>query len=380
MSPARFPNEGLPTDSLGAELAVMRPQLPTAEQLLPYLRRLDDARQYTNFGALQIELVQRLIDLQPNPERLELFAVCTSSATLGLELALSALALPPGSRVGIPSLTFPATATATIRSGHIPVALDIDSETWMLTPQLADSYIGLVNALIPVATFGMPQDAKAWSDWSEINGVPVIIDAASAMGAQPIANNVPVVFSLHATKPLSAGEGGVVVTNDQYFAERIRKMANFGIGLQKPAAGTNAKLSEYHAAVGLASCDVWTAASQQRIGLYQTYRQRLARAAPGWLRFQRDTGLVAPCVLPTQFASDELRREVEVRCALEQIGTRRWYQPLIQNQHMLGGVESPRPTPEADFLERTLLGLPFSLGMQDQDVERVAMVIESITS
>jgi dTDP-4-amino-4,6-dideoxygalactose transaminase len=362
---------------VNSPLQLMRPVLPDAEALLPFLKRIDESRHYTNFGPLQEELAQKLLELQPRFRQASIHAVCTSSATLGLELALSALDLPKGSRIGLPALTFVATASAITRCGHVPVVLDIDEHDWMLNSDDLADFPASLAAVVPVATFGMPQDAQMWSRWSDSNGIPVIIDAAGAIGAQATASGVTVVFSLHATKPLSAAEGGLIITEDAELAERLRSMTNFGIGLNDPAAGTNAKLSEYHAAVGLAALKDWPKSSHARMKLYRTYVEQFSHRCNELVTFQQDSGQVAPCIFAVRMATGALRDAVERRCMIDGIGTRRWYLPLIQNQPMLSNVELPAQTPNALRLEQTLLGLPFSLDMQDEDVARVVQVIES---
>ena len=361
-------------------LPLMIPSLPKSEALLPYLRQIDQLGIYTNFGPLQEELAKKLLYLQPNLNNAGLHSVCVSSATQGLELALSSLQLPKGSLVGIPAFTFVATATAIIRCGHIPTVIDIDLEDWLLKPEMVSSHPDLrsISAVIPVATFGMPQNAMAWSRWSVDHGIQVIIDAAGAIGTQNTAPGITVVFSLHATKPISAGEGGLVVSEEDVIVEKIRKLTNYGFGNSEPAVGTNAKLSEYHAAVALASLNDWKQNAESRMQLYRSYVDHLSKRCVEQIIFQKDRGQVAPCIFPIRVASSRQREEIEQVCLEEKIGTRRWYLPLIQNQPMLEGVKVSAPTPNSIQLEDTLLGLPFSLKMNESDVLRVVDLIESI--
>jgi dTDP-4-amino-4,6-dideoxygalactose transaminase len=366
-------------NKISMPLPLMIPSLPKAESLMPFLKRIDENGNYTNFGPLQEELSIRLLELQPGLNNAPHYSVCVSSATLGLEIVLSSLGLPKGSLVAIPALTFIATASAVIRCGLIPTVLDVDMDDWMLKPEMVSRHpkIKSISAVVPVATFGMPQDANLWSRWSKEHGIPVIIDAAGAIGAQAMAPNIILVFSLHATKPVSAGEGGLIVTDDEAVAYKIRKMTNYGFGLSSPATGTNAKLSEYHAAVGLATLNEWNENSLSRLKLYRTYVNHLSNLCAGQIIFQRDTGHVAPCIFPIRMPSSKLRDEIELIFSAEQIGFRRWYLPLIQNQPMLKGVDLSSPTPISLQIEETLLGLPFSLKMNSSDVERVVSIIES---
>jgi dTDP-4-amino-4,6-dideoxygalactose transaminase len=363
-------------------IPLLRPLLPDAHALLPYLQRIDSNRFYTNFGPLHQEFLQRLLTLQLRKEGSTIHGLLTTSATLGLELAIAALDLPAGSHVAVPALTFIATGTAIERCGHIPVAVDVDSQSWLLTPNQMPKGVELhdIKAVVPISTFGMPQDALAWSAWSQIHHIPVIIDAASAWGGQTTAQGVTAVFSLHATKALSSGEGGLILTRDPAMAERLRAMTNFGIGLNNPSMGSNAKMSEYHAALGLAHLEMWPAQVILRNNLIEKYHQALAPATSKMLTFQKDTGLFSPSLFCIRMNSQSLRDQLEAYCAAKGIQTRRWYLPLLQDQPMLKSVLKPWPTTHADDLAKTLIGLPFFVDMDDQQLEKVVHVVFSLGS
>jgi len=364
------------------EIPLLRPKLPDADALVPYLRRIDSRQHYTNFGGLQDEFLGLLVEHQQVLDGCPVHGVLTTSGTLGLELVLSALDLPLGSRVAVPALTFPATATAVERCGHVPVLLDVDPDTWLLTPaHMPADLSGLdIQAVIPVATFGLPQNLQAWSAWREATGIHVIIDAAAALGSQKTMADIPVVFSLHATKTLSSGEGGLVLTQDRRLAERLKAMTNFGIGLNMPTIATNAKMSEYHAAVGLAHLEIWPAQVAARKALLGQYRQALAGAEGSVFKFQNGTGLFAPSVFCIQLASPALRDQLERLCEREGIQTRRWYLPLLQHQSMLKWSQVPSPTVNAEYLADTLLGLPFFPDMTDAQCLRVARTVLALNA
>ena len=357
----------------------MRPLLPNADAILPYLRQIDGNGQYTNFGKLQSSLLSKLLVIQATLEAEPVSGVLTSSATLGLELVISCLNLPPKSKILVPALTFVATATAVQRCGHVPVVGDVDPETWMLTTDSLAGHKNLadIQAVIPVATFGMPQNADNWSAWSKENNIPVVIDAASSFGAQKSAPNISVVFSLHATKVLSTGEGGLIVTRDKNLAERLKAMTNFGIGLNQANSGTNTKLSEYHAAVGLAHLDIWPSQIEKRNYLLDLYQQALTPHIGNYIWLQDNTGLFATCVFNIQVNDIEFRDRLEAAFEKSGIQTRRWYQPLLQHQPLFSGVIQPNETPNADLLSQTLIGLPFFIDLTHKQVEQVCKVFST---
>lgn len=221
-----------------------KPLLPTADKLMPYLERIDEARWYTNFGELNTEYQNRLGELFGAP------CITGSSATSLITATLMALDLPQGSFVAMPSWTFPATAAAVVSAGHVPYFCDVDKDGVMVPVDVRAS------ALVMVAPFGKPLNI--------INkcNVPIIIDAAAGFDAFSTVckpSKVPVIISTHSTKAFGTGEGGLLFTTDTEFLERVRRLTNFGLSPERRIeyTGLNAKFSEYHAAVGLAELDGW---------------------------------------------------------------------------------------------------------------------------
>jgi dTDP-4-amino-4,6-dideoxygalactose transaminase len=367
-------------------IPLMMPSLPTADELLPYLRRIDAARWYSNFGPLVSEFESRIaasFSTAAGPCRI----VSVSSCTAGIELALRALALPAGAPILVPALTFIATASAVRCAGLSPVVADVDPHSWLLTPEIARAAVRTIGAraVIPVTTFGAEQDGAAWSAFARDTGVPVIIDAAAGYGNQRDPGPTCAVFSLHATKPLAAGEGGFVVTRDAGLAHAIRRLTNFGINLDRPAdgpigtavaTGTNAKLSEYHAAVALASLDGWRAIAAERNALYARSVRAAQSACGGRLGQQSAPEDTVRGVCPYLFPDRATRDRAEEACRARGIGTRRWYLPTIDRQPAFGHV-AHLPTPNADAIGERLLGVPFYPGLAAGAIDEIASALGS---
>ena len=234
---------------------IARPRMPKAEALIPYLERIDRNRTYSNFGPLVAELEARLARrLGVEPDCL----VTVSNATAGLTLTLQALTEGRTGACLLPSWTFVASAHAVAAAGLTPFLVDVDEASWAMTPALALDAVsridGPVAAVMPVAPFGAPLDVAAWDRFTAVTGIPVLIDAAAAHDTVS-AGETPAVVSLHATKILGAGEGGYVVCRRPDLIVSVKKRSNFGFYGSRDAQVTafNAKMSEYHAAVGLAS-------------------------------------------------------------------------------------------------------------------------------
>lgn len=356
------------------KIALLVPELPGAEELVPFLRRIDAAHWYTNFGQLVRELEGELAAFSGAA------AVATvANCTLGLELALTALGLPRGSRVLIPSLTFVATASAVLRAGLQPVVADVDSESWVLTPRLARAALAsvAVDCVMPVATFGCAQDAPAWDGFSEQSSLPVVIDAAGAFGNQAIGRRTITAVSLHATKSLASGEGGFVASGDPGLVEKIRRLTNFGIdsatGIVE-MAGTNAKLSEYHAAVGLAALKRWPAQADARRRLASCYRAALLHHCPDVVLQSRPAeGVysIFPVCLP---AGADVKR-IATALARGGIETRRWYFPLIHQHPAFENAVRADAMQNASRLSGRIISLPFHLHLAEEQIESVCVAL-----
>jgi len=374
-------------------IPLLVPDVPGPEDLLPYLRRIHEARHYSNFGPLvcelEAELSSRFHALAAGP----VSVVAVSSATLGLELALQALDLPPRSRVLLPALTFVATATAILRAGHLPVLADVDPDTWLLTPEIARAACRetAVDAVMPVATFGMPHAMQDWQHFEETTGLPVIVDAAGAYGSQWLTEaRGTLVFSLHATKSLPAGEGGLVVSTRPELVAKVRQLSNFGINLDPTAGlpvgclagiGTNAKMSEFHAAVALGALARWESRALERRRLFAELRAAFDAVAGGRLRWQSvgpAGGVAAPTLMCLRLPGAEQRDRLELACHRARVSTRRWYQPLLSQMGVLEQYCILLEAPQAQTLAQDLIGLPFFLGMTDQQRARTMGAVAEV--
>ncbi len=239
----------------GPPIPLLIPDMPVVRDVLPWLEEIDRTRWYTNGGPLVRELEAGMIGLVCSRfPGAELHGVAVSSGTTALALGLTGLGMGVGHRVMLPALTFPATAIAVRQVGSHEVLVDVDPDSWSLTPDIARAALRHldVDLVVPVATFGRPQSVDAWDAFIEETGVPVLIDAAAAFGSQAVGRHAAVAFSMHATKAFGIGEGGFLMAASQELIEGARRSSNFGFhGGTVDAGGCNGKLSDYHAAVGL---------------------------------------------------------------------------------------------------------------------------------
>jgi dTDP-4-amino-4,6-dideoxyglucose len=207
-------------------------------------------------------------------------AVC--NATVALQLLIRAADL--AGEVLMPSLTFAATPHAARWLGLEPVFCDIDPNTGGVDADaVAAAITDRTSALVGVHLWGRPCAVHRLEKIAADHGIPVFFDAAHAIGCtsggRPIGGfGAAEVFSFHATKVVSAFEGGAIVTDDDEFADRVRALHNFGKGLTSvsEAGGTNGKMSEPAAAMGLTSLDSFDDAIRHNRANDDAYRAELA--------------------------------------------------------------------------------------------------------
>lgn len=191
------------------------------------------------------------------------YAIATTSATTALHLAMVALDIGPGDEVILPSFTFPATGHIVIQQGATPVLADIDPGTLNLDPQdLARKITPRTRAVIAVHLFGNPADMEAILAITRPLNIPVVEDAACALGAtyqgMPCGSlGVMGCFSYHPRKIITTGEGGMITTADLQLATRIRRLRQHGGDrldgrFQFVEPGFNYRLSDIHSAIGIA--------------------------------------------------------------------------------------------------------------------------------
>jgi dTDP-4-amino-4,6-dideoxygalactose transaminase len=257
-------------------LHVGRPHIGSREALQRRLDDLLDRRWLTNDGPYVHEFEARLADYVGVEH-----CVATCNATLALQIVARAMELT--GEVILPSLTFVATAHALVWEGLTPVFCDVDSRTNTLDPDAVEGLIGEHTAgIVGVHLWGTPCDVEKLSTLAEAHGLRLMFDAAQAFGCSHGGRMIggfgdAEVFSFHATKVLNSFEGGAITTNDARLAERARLMRNFGFADvdQVESLGTNAKMTEVAAAMGLTSLESLDTFIDANRANFNAYREGL---------------------------------------------------------------------------------------------------------
>jgi len=187
------------------------------------------------------------------------YAVAVNSGTAALHVALAAVGLKRGDEVILPSFTFVATAETVVLAGAKPVFVDVDPETYTVSPEEVDKAVsGKTKAIIAVDLYGAPADMKTLREIADKHGLKLIEDAAQAHGAvydgRPVGAYADVAcWSFYASKNMTTGEGGMITTSDDELAEKLRLIRCHGEQQKYMSTliGHNYRMPEIEAAIGL---------------------------------------------------------------------------------------------------------------------------------
>jgi dTDP-4-amino-4,6-dideoxygalactose transaminase len=359
-------------------IPVLRPRLPSADRLLPYLRRIDDSRWYTNWGPLASELEQSLARHFGLSDGTVVSAASGTAALVGAILSSAGRATAERPIAIVPAFTFIGTASAVEQCGYRVQLADVAPDHWMLD---AGSIGGLdrTGLVVVVSPFGRPVVQETWLEFRRQTNIPVVIDGAAsfeALSADPagLIGDLPIALSFHAAKAFACGEGGCVIAADPGTAVRVTSALNFGFyeDRQSRAASINGKMSEYHAAVALAELDAWPDKQRQfraMVAAYQTELESLGLAerlivAPG----------VASCYVLFRCRDLDEAARVEASLSADGIEFRYWYGGGLHAQPHFAGV-SRATLINTDQIAPLLMGLPVATDLSCDAVARVARAL-----
>lgn len=264
--------------AFASPLPVGQLNFPNWEKYEQAFRALFERQYYTNQGPLSEELEGKLA------ERLGTrHAICVTNATLGLIMTAEALGI--SGKVVLPAFTFVASAQSLLWAGLTPVFCEIDPTTHHLAPKQLECLLDQeqIGAVMGVNLWGGSCEPARLTDICQQRNVPIYFDSAHAFGCsvagRPIGSfGQAEVFSFHATKVLSAGEGGCISTNDDALAERLRNIRS-SYGIRQPVKvyrTANGRMSEAQAALALLSLEDFDDIVARNRALHEGYRQHLA--------------------------------------------------------------------------------------------------------
>lgn len=310
--------------------------------------------------------------------------VAVASCTSGLMLAVRAIA--PSGPVVMPSFTFSASAHAVAWCGVAPRFAECDSRTFQLDLDDAAARLDGAGAVLATHVFGAPCRPEQVEQLAAAASLPLVFDAAHGFGAsradRPLGGfGSAEVFSLTPTKPLVAGEGGLLATDDDALADVVRVGRDYGNpgDYDTRFVGLNARMSEMHAAIALESLTNFDRDLAARRAIAAAYGEAI-ETIPGLRMQQVDEGDMSTWKDLTVAVTDEYGASRDVlRAALEAEGidTRSYFDPPVHRQHAYAALET-EPLPVTEGTARRVLSLPIYPSLTLEHVDRISALLTRV--
>jgi dTDP-4-amino-4,6-dideoxygalactose transaminase len=316
--------------------------------------------------------------------------VAVGNCTSGLILTLRALDLD--GTVVLPSFTFSASAHAVAWNALTPLFVECDPKSLQVDVDHAEARAESVDgaaAVLATHVFGAPAPVEALEALADRLGVPLVFDAAHALGAEhggrPVGGNgVAEVFSLSPTKPVVAGEGGLVATNRADVAASLRIGRDYGNpgNYDTQFVGLNARLSELHAAVALESLAELDENLRTRNRLATRYRRGMATIPGVTVQHveEGDRSTFKDLTVLVDSATFGLARDdIVAALARDGIDTRLYFSPPVHRHTAYAHLRAD-DLPVTDVASGRVMSLPFFTAMTDDDVDRVVECVAALQS
>ncbi len=316
-------------------------------------------------------------------------AISCTNGTAALHLALLALGVGPGDEVIVPTLTFVSTANAVTYCGARPVFVDSEPETWNLDPELLEEKITpRTKGVIVVHLYGHPADMDSVLQIAQRHGLFVLEDAAEAHGAKYKGKYVGSIgnigtFSFYGNKIITTGEGGIVVTDDDKLAHKVRQLRGQGMDPKRrywfPIIGYNYRMTNIQAAIGLAQLEKvdWHISRRREVAswYYKRLREVPRLGLPVEKEWAKNVYWMFSVILDDSIS---LGRD-NVMTTLKELGieTRPFFHPmhtLPPYQELAARDEFP----VANRLGARGINLPTWAGLQETDVDFVCKALTGI--
>ncbi|MGN9160330.1 DegT/DnrJ/EryC1/StrS family aminotransferase [Clostridium sulfidigenes] len=358
-------------------IQVTRSSMPEFEEYVEEIKELWESHWLTNMGSKHKKLESKLKEYLKVPN-VTLFV----NGHLALECAIASMNLT-GEVITTP-FTFASTTHAIVRNGLTPVFCDINPETYTIdTTKLESLITEKTSAIIPVHVYGNVCDVDKIEEVAKKYNLKVIYDAAHAFGVTVNGKGIGTygdasMFSFHATKVFNTIEGGAITYNNSELTKVLNEVKNFGITGPETVEyiGGNAKMNEFQAAMGICNLRNVDNDIQKRKIIFERYRERL-KDIKGIKFVQCQEGVKSNySYLPVLFDGFKMdRNEVMEKLASENIYTRKYFYPLVNNFECYKNRYHCSETPVAEYVANRILTFPLYSDLSVEDVDRICDII-----
>ena len=316
------------------------------------------------------------------------YGVATFNGTVALHLLAATLNLGPGDEVIMPSLTYVATANAVRYTGATPIFVDSERDTWNINPSMVEAAITpCTKAIIAVHLYGHPADMDPLRAIADAHGLWLLEDAAEAHGAHYKGRRVgglsdAAIFSFYGNKIITTGEGGIIVTNNQAWAERAFFLENQGRYPENPywhpELAYNYRMTNIQAAIGLAQLEQIDEMLAIRCRNAAHYTHRLAEMPslilPPQMPWAENVFWMYSVIVEDEFGLD--RDELRVRLRQAGIDSRPFFYPV----HTLPMYNTGQSLPVAEELSRRGLNLPSGATLTAEQVDYICDTLANFSN
>lgn len=351
---------------------ITKTYLPDKEKYKKYIDEIYENCWVTNNGTLVQKLEKRLAEYLGVKN-----IVLVSNGTVALEIAYRTLGLK-GFVITTP-FSFVATTSSLVTNQLLPIFADIEKNTFNINPKKIEKLITLnTSAILSVHVFGNACNVEKINKIASKYNLKVIYDAAHAFDVkykeQSILNYGDIsTLSFHATKLFHTIEGGALIINDDELVQKARYLINFGIKNQEeiPHLGTNAKMNEFEAAMGLCVLDDMEKIKNKRKSLIENYKKELK----GLVQFQEqnDNATENYSYFPILFKSEKELLKIQKALNSEQIFPRRYFYPSLDT---LEYIEPKQECKISRDISKKILCLPVFVELSLKEQEKIIDIIK----
>ena len=353
---------------------ITKTYLPNKEKYKKYIDKIYENGWVTNNGSMVKKLEKKLAKYLGVKN-----IVLVANGTVALEIAYRTLDIK--NYVITTPFSFVATTSSLVTNGLKPIFSDINSRTLNINPEnIAKVITKNTSAIVPVHIFGNACEVEKIDEIAKENNLKVIYDAAHAFGVkyknQSLLNYGDIsTLSFHATKLFHTIEGGALIINDDSLVEKARYLINFGIENAEsiPELGTNAKMNEFEAAMGLCMLDEMNVVLQKRQVVYEKYEKEL----DGLVQFQEKNSHSTQNYgyFPIILKNEEQTLKVQKALNDKQVFPRRYFYPSLDT---LSYIEPKQYTPISRDISNRILSLPLYPTLEEKEQIKIIDTIQCL--